>query len=76
MLFRNKNSFMQDRFCPEKFGGYCRQNGLSKNVAWFPEQMQEYNPNARKILVMTHELSLTGAPVVLSHAVHILREEV
>ena len=74
MLFRNRAAFMQDRFCPAKFGGYRRQNGLRKTVAWFPEQMQEYNPSARKILVMTHELSLTGAPVVLSHGVHILRE--
>lgn len=31
-------------------------------------------PGSKKLFVLSHELSLTGAPVVLSHAVRILKE--
>lgn len=75
MLFRNKDAFMQDRFCATEVAGYLRQNALRNTITYFPKKMQEYDREVRKILVLTHELSLTGAPMVLSHAVHILREE-
>ena len=75
MLVRNGDTFLRDPFCPVGLGSYVRQDEQKHFKAYFPGQMRDYSSDAKKILVLSHELSLTGAPIVLSHAVHILQEE-
>lgn len=50
--------------------GYKKENTL----LYLPEQAPVKAQNDKKILMVTHELSMTGAPVVLSHAARILRD--
>lgn len=75
MLYRYQDAFFKDRLCPVKLQCYIQQQLLNPVKVYFPEHMQNYNAEKRKILVLSHELSLTGAPIVLSHAVHILQQE-
>lgn len=74
MLFRWKERFFLDPFCPSALRSRMRDDKLKNVKALFPAEMPEFKPGSRKILVLTHELSLTGAPVVLSHAIPILKE--
>lgn len=41
---------------------------------YLPEHEETLSREGKRILLITHELSMTGAPVVLSHAARILRE--
>lgn len=67
MLSRYQEKFFLDPYCPALL-----RSVLAGVSAKFPEQMDA--PKEKKILILTHELSLTGAPVVLSQAVPILKE--
>ncbi len=75
MLGRWKDKFFADPFCPTGIKQRMRRGVLRDVRAYFPEQMPAYDKNSKKVMVLTHELSLTGAPVVLVHAVRILKEE-
>ena len=75
MLFRRKGAYFLDPFCPTAFRCWMRQNTLKGVEAYFPEKQTDPSAEGiRKVFVLSHELSLTGAPVVLSHAVRILKE--
>lgn len=75
MLIHHRETFFRDPFCPAGLGTCIRQDEKRHFKAYLPEHMQVCSPETRKVLVLSHELSLTGAPIVLRHAVHILREE-
>jgi len=75
-FFRRKGDFFPDPCCPVSARAWLRRDVLKDVRAYFPEEgMLPYDPRQKKILVYTHELSLTGAPIVLTHAVRILKEE-
>lgn len=75
MLSRHKASYFLDPYCPINMRNWMRTNGLKGGKAYFPEHIPVCKAGARKVFVLTHELSLTGAPLVLSHAVRTLQEE-
>lgn len=72
---RHWNAFLRDPFCPTRLRTYIRQDEQRRFNVYFPDKICAHSSEARKILVLSHELSLTGAPIVLRHAVHILRQE-
>lgn len=74
MLFRRKAHFLLDSRCPAPLRSQMRQNILKGIQCFFPSEMPEFDPKRKKILLLTHELSLTGAPVVLTHTLPILKE--
>lgn len=71
-LFRWKG---QDIFCPTQIRSWSYAYAPMRARSWFPEEMGAYQPEKKKLFILTHELSLTGAPIVLSHAVRILKDE-
>ena len=71
-LFRWKG---QDIFCPTQIRSWSYAYAPMRARSWFPEEMEAYRADNKKLFILTHELSLTGAPIVLSHAVRILKEE-
>lgn len=74
MLARYQRDFFLDPFCPPAIKARARTDVLKGVRCCFPPRMRTEGNNRKKIFVLTHELSLTGAPIVLSHAVHILVE--
>lgn len=72
---RHRDAFLRDPFCPTRLRTYIRQDEQRRFNVYFPDKICAHSSEARKILVLSHELSLTGAPIVLRHAVHILQEE-
>lgn len=74
MLFRWKEHFLLDPYCPSALRSRMRETELKDVKAWFPGETVIPGSGSKKILVLTHELSLTGAPVVLTHAIPILKE--
>ena len=74
-FFRRKGDFFPDPRCPISARAWLRTNLMKGIRTYFPEDMLPYELRQKKILVYTHELSLTGAPIVLTHAVRILKEE-
>lgn len=72
MLACHKERFFLDPCCPTSLRAYLPGGTLDGVSAKFPEEMDA--PKEKTILILTHELSLTGAPVVLSQAVPILKE--
>lgn len=74
MLLRRKDNYFLDPCCPAALRSWMRARELKGVKAYLPEQMSPYSPSAKKLFVLSHELSLTGAPVVLAHAVRILKE--
>ena len=75
MLFNWKDQYIQDPYCPRSIKLWMREDVLKGVTCYFPQKMDAFDPERKKVFVLTHELSLTGAPVVLSHAAHILKEE-
>ena len=74
MLIRRKEACFLDPFCPTAIRSWMRMGELKDVQAYFPEQLADPVPGAKKLFVLSHELSLTGAPVVLAQAVRILKE--
>ena len=75
LFFRWKDKFFLDPYCPRSMRLWMRENMLKDVKAYFPENMEPFDPERKKIFVLTHELSLTGAPVVLTHAVRMLKND-
>lgn len=75
LFFRWKDKFILDPYCPGPIRSWMRENMLKDVKAFFPENMDTFEPQRKKIFVLTHELSLTGAPVVLTHAVRMLKND-
>ncbi len=74
-LFQRKDAFFLDLYCPTALRSIMRKNELKGVKAYFPKQMPSRTYSSPKVFVLSHELSLTGAPIVLAHAVRILKEE-
>ena len=72
MLACHKERFFLDPCCPAPIRAHLLGSTLAGVSASFPPQTDA--PKKKRILILTHELSLTGAPVVLSQAVPILKE--
>lgn len=63
-----------DPFCPASIRGWSYNHAFMRAESYFPKQLAPYSPEKKKLFIITHELSLTGAPIVLSHAAHILKD--
>lgn len=74
MLIRRKEAYYLDPCCPTAIRSRMRMGELKDVQAYFPEQLADPVPGDRKLFVLSHELSLTGAPIVLAQAVRILKE--
>lgn len=74
MLYRGKEDYFLDHWCPASLRSRMRMGELKDVQAYFPEQLADPVPGGRKLFVLSHELSLTGAPIVLAQAVRILKE--
>lgn len=74
MLIRRKEAYYLDPCCPTAIRSWMRMGELKDVQAYFPEQLADPVPGAKKLFVLSHELSLTGAPVVLAQAVRILKD--
>ena len=74
LLYGRKEVYLLDPCCPTAIRSWMRGNVLKGVKAYFPEHMMPPVPGSKKVFVLSHELSLTGAPVVLAHAVRILKE--
>lgn len=74
MLVQYGKAYFLDPYSPMSIRRYMRKNVLKDVKVYFPEKIPNYRKDQKKILVLSHELSLTGAPIVLSHAVRILRK--
>ena len=74
MLIRRKEAYYLDPCCPTAIRSRMRMGELKDVQAYFPEQLADPVPGGRKLFVLSHELSLTGAPIVLAQAVRILKE--
>lgn len=74
MLNNYGKRFVVDEYCPVTAKAFLRCNSISDVKCYMPENPQLYSKDKKKIFVISHELSLTGAPIVLVHAVHILQE--
>lgn len=70
-LFRWKG---KDAFCPVKVRSWAYAYAPMRARSFFPDHMEPYSRDKKKIFILTHELSLTGAPIVLSHGVQILKD--
>lgn len=74
MLKQQRNFWGRDPYFTKNM---CKKilNESKQNVQLFlPEKMWENAGNGRTILILSHELSMTGAPIVLLYAVSVLRE--
>lgn len=65
----------QDLFCPTQIRSWAYAYAPMRARSYFPEEMEPFSQDKKKLFILTHELSLTGAPIVLSHAVRILKNE-
>lgn len=74
MLIRRKEDYYLDPYCPAAIRSWMRMGELKDVQAYFPEQLADPVHGARKLFILSHELSLTGAPIVLVQAVRILKE--
>lgn len=74
MLSRWQDKFLLDPYCPASLCSCMRAQVLKGVQLHLPGQMDAFDPAKKKLYVLTHELSLTGAPIVLTHAVRILKE--
>jgi len=74
MLSKWKTRYLIDPYVPYCMKREMRSNVLNSLSVSVPST-SEYRHLSKKVLVLTHELSLTGAPIVLSHAVRILKED-
>lgn len=70
-LFRWKG---KDIFCPPAVRSWSYAYAPMRARSFFPDKMEPYSKDKKKIFILTHELSLTGAPIVLSHGVQILKD--
>ena len=70
-LFRWKG---KDAFCPATVRSWSYAYAPMRARSFFPDKMEPYSKDKKKIFILTHELSLTGAPIVLSHGVQILKD--
>ena len=75
LFFNWKDQYILDPYCPRSIKLWMREDILKGVTCYFPQKIDAFDPARKKVFVLTHELSLTGAPVVLSHAVRILKEE-
>lgn len=69
-MFKDKDLYFTDAMC-KKVAGESQDN----IQLFLPEKMWENTDSRKKVLVLTHELSMTGAPIVLLYAVEVLKEE-
>lgn len=74
MLFQRKSAYLMDPYMPTRMRSWLAGNDLKDVKSYFPKSMAPYSTNAKKVMVISHELSLTGAPVVLAQAVRILKQ--
>ncbi len=74
MLHRWKDRFFLDPWCPAALHAQLRKTALKDVSASFPPKMEAPAPHKRSVLILSHELSLTGAPVVLAQAIPVLKE--
>lgn len=70
-LFRWKG---KDSFCPVTVRSWAYAYAPMRARSYFPDQMEPFSQHKKKLFILTHELSLTGAPIVLSHGVQILKD--
>lgn len=74
MVFQRKSEYLMDPYMPVRMRAWLGEKELKGVKSYLPETMAPYSANAKKVLVISHELSLTGAPVVLAHAVRLLKQ--
>lgn len=75
MLSRWGDRFAHDGYFTESMIKKALEYKKENTVLYLPENYKTSLQSDKRILVLTHELTMTGAPVVLSYAVKILREE-
>lgn len=73
MLHRWQDKFLLDAHCPASLRACMRKQVTKDMKLYLPEQLDAFDPAKKKLYVLTHEFSLTGAPIVLTHAVRLLK---
>lgn len=75
LLFEENELYFIDPYCPITLHNIFRGKKEDNTKFYFPTKVEISRKNGKKVYVLTHELSLTGAPIVLTHAVRILKKE-
>lgn len=74
LLFRENSLYLTDPYCPVTIHNANRKKKNENITLSIPWKGENCKKNGKKAYVLTHELSLTGAPIVLTHAVRILKK--
>lgn len=64
----------KDPYCTRSMCRNMLEECGGNTVLYVPENYKFNSENGKKLLVLSHELSMTGAPIVLMYAVRILKE--
>lgn len=73
MMLRWKQEFLLDHYCPAEMRSLVQEE-TEKVTPYFPDYITQLSPSAPRVFVISHELSLTGTPIVLAQAVRIMKE--
>ncbi len=74
LLFQLREQYFLDPYAPSSLKQQMRKNAAKDLAAYFPPDLPGLDERKKRIFVLTHELSLTGAPIVLTHAVRMMKE--
>lgn len=73
LLFKYKKRYFLDPYCPKCIRSYMRSNIIKDHAIEFPNDF-DFDAGRKRMLMISHELSLTGAPLVLVNAAKILKD--